>query len=103
MKVASKKERKLLTAMLDELNNEHDVWQDNASLEEIENTHTGDEVSPRFELEFHAEEELEEWGSSVGFYDLVNEEGEEASPAEIAIRMMDIRYFSGYHRTSTGI
>jgi hypothetical protein len=103
LKPATKKERRILTTMLIKLNAEHDQWQRHASSKEIEETHTGEKISPRFELEFFKKEEIEDYGANVGLHDLGNEESEHGSPSYIALEMMSIRYFSGYHKMSCGI
>ena len=108
MKIASKKERKLLEAMVAELNERHrkfvKEYPEEANAEDgcLYRTQ-GDDPDPRFELEFVKEDELEDYESQVGLHDMLNEEGEFHDVADIAILMMDIRYFSGYHRTSAGI
>jgi hypothetical protein len=103
LKPATKQVRRLLTSMLIKLNEEHDCWQRHASSKEIEETHTGAKISPRFELEFFKKEEIEDYGANVGLHDLGNEESEHGSPSYIALEMMSIRYFSGYHKMSCGI
>jgi hypothetical protein len=103
MEPVSKKVFALLQAMVEKLNEEHDRWCRNATPEEIEDTRTGEIISPRFELEAIEEEEIPDYEANVGLHDLDGEETEYGTPEYIALEIMNIRYLSGHHGNSYGI
>ena len=103
MKPVGKKVFAVLQAMVDKLNEEHDRWCVNASPEEMAQLHTESHVSPRFKLEAVAEDEIEDYNANVALHDDEAEESEYGTPEYIALEILSIRYFSGYHKWSTGI